>query len=32
MACDSRGLYAALSYDPARGGVAVPGLEVTLGR
>jgi hypothetical protein len=32
VACDSRGLYAALSYDPARGGVAVPGFEVTLGR
>jgi len=32
VACDSRGLYAAIAYDPARGGVAVPGLEVTLGR
>jgi hypothetical protein len=32
VACDGRGVIAALSYVPARHGVAVPELEVTLGR
>jgi hypothetical protein len=32
LACDARGLIAALAYVPARDGIAVPGLEVTLGR
>ena len=32
LACDGRGVIAALAYTPARAGIAVPGLEVTLGR
>ena len=32
MACDARGLIAALAYTPAQHGITVPGLEVTLGR
>ncbi len=31
VACDGRGVIAALAYVPARDGVAVPDLEVTLG-
>jgi gamma-glutamyltranspeptidase/glutathione hydrolase len=31
VACDARGTIAALAYAPARRGVTVPGLEVTLG-
>jgi gamma-glutamyltranspeptidase/glutathione hydrolase len=31
LACDGRGTIAALAYVPARQGVAVPELEVTLG-
>jgi hypothetical protein len=31
LACDARGVIAALAYAPARTGVEVPGLEVTLG-
>jgi gamma-glutamyltranspeptidase/glutathione hydrolase len=32
LACDARGLIAALAYTPARAGIEVPGLEVSLGR
>jgi hypothetical protein len=32
VACDARGVIAALAYRPAREGIAVPGFEVTLGR
>jgi hypothetical protein len=32
VACDGRGAVAALAYVPARGGVAVPELEITIGR
>jgi hypothetical protein len=32
VACDARGIIAALAYAPARGGVAVPELELELGR
>ena len=32
VACDGRGVLAALAYTPAREGIPVPALEVTLGR
>ena len=32
VACDGRGVIAALAYAPARGGVPVPDLEVVVGR
>jgi gamma-glutamyltranspeptidase/glutathione hydrolase len=32
VACDGRGVIAALSFVPARNGIPVPGLELTLGR
>jgi hypothetical protein len=32
VACDGRGVIAALAYVPARAGVAVPDLEIALGR
>lgn len=32
VACDARGVLAVLAYAPARGGVALPDLELTVGR
>lgn len=32
VACDARGVIAALAYAPVRGGIAVPALELELGR
>ncbi len=32
VACDARGVIAALAYVPARGGVPVPDLDLTVGR
>jgi gamma-glutamyltranspeptidase/glutathione hydrolase len=32
VACDGRGVIAALAYTPAREGIPLPGFEVTLGR